>query len=317
LNHRDPKQILCKFCLFIFSLNFLLCVLCDSVVVFFDQEAPMSGCFPSMLILLLFVLSPVRGPVETDKPTGRPAEVEVRFHDGSTVRAVLQDNLEVLTPYGKLTVPIRDVRRIEFGLHLADGQGKKIDGLVSDLGGISHKNRAAASRELGVLGIKAYPALLQAARSTDLEIARRAKELLKPLQERIRAEQLRVEPDDIIHTTEFPITGRIVSRAIKARTACLGDVEVQICLVRSLHALAAGNQEARLSGTWLGNQNRPCGILQQGRCLLLVNEGGSAAIAEMTDANSLVVHTWGNLVGEIAKGGRTITWKNGAIWKRP
>jgi hypothetical protein len=277
----------------------------------------MSGCFPSILILPLFVSGSVRGPVETDRPAGKPATVEVRFHDGSTVRAVLQDNLEVLTPYGKLTVPIRDVRRIEFGLHLADGQGKRIDGLVSDLGGISHKNRAAASRELGVLGVKAYPALLQAARSTDLEIARRAKELLRPLQERIRAEQLRVEPDDIIHTTEFPITGRIVSRAIKARTACLGDVEVQICLVQSLRALAGNPEEPRLTGIWLGNQNRPCGILKQGSFLLLVNEGGGAAIGKLTDANHLIVHSWGDLVGELPKGGRTIAWKNGAIWKRP
>jgi hypothetical protein len=276
----------------------------------------MSGCFPSLLLLPLLVSGPVQGPAETDRLAGRPTEVEVRFHDGSIVRTVLRDNLEVLTAYGKLTVPIRDVRRIEFGLHLADGQGKKIDGLVSELGGKSYKNRAAAGRELSLLGVKAYPALLQAARSADLEIARRAKEILKPLQERIRAEQLRVEPDDIIHTTEFPITGRIVSRAIKARTACLGDVEIQICLVRSLRALA-GNEETRLTGIWLGNQGRPCGVLQEGRFLVLVNEGGGAAIGKLTDANHLVAHSWGDLVGELVDGGRTIAWKNGGAWKRP
>src|SRR4051812_20463831 len=38
----------------------------------------------------------------------RPGEVEVQFLNGSTVRMTLDaDTLEVLTPYGPLTVPLR------------------------------------------------------------------------------------------------------------------------------------------------------------------------------------------------------------------
>lgn len=49
---------------------------------------------------------------------------EVRFNDGSLVRmTILQDDLEVMTKYGKLTIPLKDIRRIDLGLHLPASNG--------------------------------------------------------------------------------------------------------------------------------------------------------------------------------------------------
>lgn len=50
--------------------------------------------------------------------TAKPHRAEIRLSDGSLVRVtILQDNLEVMTKYGKLTIPFADIRRIDFGLH--------------------------------------------------------------------------------------------------------------------------------------------------------------------------------------------------------
>src|SRR5262250_1406793 len=74
-----------------------------------------------------------QGQGKTDVP--RPNLAEVRFGDGSLVRVtILQDDLEVMTKYGKLTIPLREIRRIDFGLHLPDGVGQQIDQSIKLLG---------------------------------------------------------------------------------------------------------------------------------------------------------------------------------------
>ena len=49
-------------------------------------------------------------------------EVDVHFLNTSTVRmTVRSEHLEITTIYGKLAVPVRDIRLIEFGLHFPEG----------------------------------------------------------------------------------------------------------------------------------------------------------------------------------------------------
>ena len=60
---------------------------------------------------------------------------EVRFADGSVVRmTMLQDQLDVMTRYGKLSVPLADIRRIEFGLHMPTGLSEQISTSIKLLG---------------------------------------------------------------------------------------------------------------------------------------------------------------------------------------
>ena len=52
----------------------------------------------------------------------RPGETEIALLDGSVVRvAALFDKIDVVTSFGKLSVPREDIRAIEFGRHLPDG----------------------------------------------------------------------------------------------------------------------------------------------------------------------------------------------------
>src|SRR5262245_2400213 len=145
-------------------------------------------------------------PTNNSKEPPRPPQVEVRFADGSSVRmTVLQESLEIQTRYGKLTVPIHEVRRLELGMHMPEGVPERIEAAVRRLGSSSFREREDASQELVALGAYSYTAVHNASRSNDLEVAQRATEVIKKLREKLPADQLRLNPQDRIQTAEFPI----------------------------------------------------------------------------------------------------------------
>jgi hypothetical protein len=78
-------------------------------------------------------------------------------------------------------------------------------------------------------------------------------------------------------------------------------------------------EKSKWPGEWLmeGNADQPCAIFQQGRVLLFVNERGDFATGRITEATKVVVHGWGDLVGELTDEGKTISWGNDTRWKRP
>lgn len=180
------------------------------------------------------------------KEPPKPPHVEVRFADGSTVRmAVLQENLEVQTRYGKLTVPIHEVRRLELGMHMPEGVSERIETAVRRLGSTSFREREDATQELVTLGAYAYPAVHEAAKSADLEVAQRAADVIKKLREKVPADQLRLNPQDKIQTTEFLIIGRLGSSAIKARNVYFGDIQLKLCELHSIRWMS-GTGESEL-----------------------------------------------------------------------
>jgi hypothetical protein len=211
--------------------------------------------FAWSLLMPVVWLSPTVGQEAVKKNAPGSNDVEVRFQDESVVRmTILQENLEVLTKYGKLTVPARDMRRIVFGLHLADGVGKKVDTLIRGLGGNSFHDREVAGKQLLALGPKAYTALVAAARSKDPEIKERAQTLVKKLREQFPAEQLQAREDDIVQTSEFTIIGRVTPPAIRARTAYFGEPEIELSQLRTIRWLAQGARaEVTVDAARFGN----------------------------------------------------------------
>jgi len=171
-----------------------------------------------------------------NKDAPRANQAEVRLTDGSLVRMiVLQENLELMTKYGKLTIPFRDVRRIEFGHHVPDGVAPQINEAIKLMGSTVYKHREDAAKELVQLGVLAYPSVQQAARSGDLEVAKRAQVILARIGEKVAPEQLKIKIDDTVQTADFSITGRIVSPSIKVRSAHFGDFDLKLAELRSVH----------------------------------------------------------------------------------
>lgn len=169
-----------------------------------------------------------------------PAEVEVHFLNGSLLRLLVHsEKLEIDTEYGRLVVPVRDVRTIEFGLRYPDGAQAKIQAALNELGGGDFRTRDKAVKTLVELGPYSYPATLEASRSKILEVSQRAKQVLKQLEGKFSKADLKTTEMDKVVARSFPINGRILTSTLKARTDLFGDVELSLAKMGTLKSIAA------------------------------------------------------------------------------
>jgi hypothetical protein len=188
------------------------------------------------------VCLPVAGadPEPPKEPEKKPATkvgtpVEVRFLDGSVLKlTVLEERFSVTTAYGKLVVPLAAVRTIDFATRVPADLAKQIDAAIVDLGGDDFKKREEAGERLFDFGIAAYPALLEAAKGTNKEAARRADDLIMKIRDLYSEAQLEVRKHDVVVTADSKFTGKIEVDTVKANTAQFGSVTLQLGLVRSL-----------------------------------------------------------------------------------
>ena len=101
-----------------------------------------SRCHLALLGAALAVVCGAPGQEKAEKNSAQPDPngVEVRFADDSTVKMVLQHNsIEVATRYGKLSVPVGEIRSIEFGLRVPEETARRIDAAISRLGSCQMK----------------------------------------------------------------------------------------------------------------------------------------------------------------------------------
>jgi hypothetical protein len=188
------------------------------------------------LLLLAYSQGPhARSEPDRDEPKtpGKPAAgvhaVEVPCPGGTILKLVIRDDkLPVTTPYGKLTIPVADIRRIEFATRVSDEDAKRIEAAIAKLNHAQFQEREAASAELAALGIKAYPALLKATKHADPEVVRRAEELMAKVRETVADEDLVVRKYDVIHTEHSRVAGRIDLKTLKVGTPKLGDQQVKL-----------------------------------------------------------------------------------------
>ncbi len=229
------------------------------------------------LAILAGSLSLAQGQGKKDVP--RPNLAEVRFGDGSLVRmTILQDELEVMTKYGKLTIPLREVRRIDFGLHLPDGVGQHIDQSIKQLGSETYKERDEAVKHLVHYGPLAFPFLQRASRNPDPEVSQRASGVIKRITEKAAPETMRLKEEDYIQTIEFPVTGRILHPVIKAHSAHFGELSLKLSDLRTLFVRGtAGDSELVVDAVKFGSspdQWLDSGIVvDPSQRLLIIGEG--------------------------------------------
>ena len=101
---------------------------------------------------------PAEAP-KREKPDG-PPEFEARFVDDSVLKvSALESVLTVTTKYGKLTIPLADVVRIEVGFRFPDGVESQVERGVEALGAPAFRDREEAEKVLFKLGEYAVPAL--------------------------------------------------------------------------------------------------------------------------------------------------------------
>jgi hypothetical protein len=207
--------------------------------------------FSPLVALLAFAPGPLvaRADDRPSKPiAAEPPDVaDVRFADGSSVRMrIAQSAIDVTTRYGKLTVPVADIRRIEFGTRFPGGVREKIDAAIGKLTDADPKARQSAEAELRNHRELAYPALKRAAASADVDRALQATLLVRWLEEKVGPDKLKVRDQDTIHAAEFTVSGRIESPTLKGRTRYFGEVTVQVVELRSIRFLGGPGGETEL-----------------------------------------------------------------------
>jgi broad specificity phosphatase PhoE len=183
------------------------------------------------------------------KTAAIPGDVEIHFLNGSKVRMLVQsEKLEISTNYGKLAVPVKDIRSIEFGLHYPDDMETKIEGAIKSLGATDYREREKANALLIDLGPYSYPAVLQANRAKELpEVAKRAKEVVAKLQAKHPKKDLKTTTDDRVVTTHFTIVGRIMTTTVKAKTEYFGEQELNLAKMRTLRAMGGASLDTELT----------------------------------------------------------------------
>jgi hypothetical protein len=273
-------------------------------------------------ILLVCVLALAPKSASSQSPASTKTPAEFRFADGSVVRMLLlTDTIEVRTKYGSLNIPVSDIRRIEFGMHMPDSVRQRIDQSIRLLGSDAFKQREDAGKELVQVGHWAYAPLQKAAQSSDRELSLRAGAILKKLGETVSADALKMKEDDTIHTLDFAVVGLVTNPAIKASSPLFGDQQFKIGDIRSLHVHGGrGDAEFSLDSARIGSTNEPwldTGLTVDRHLRLIVSADGECDLWPQTPGQYVARprgyntpgkggnYLAGALIGKIGENGRT------------
>ena len=240
----------------------------------------------TLLGLALVLGGALAAPPDVREPAGdkekeKPAQgtvADVTMGDGSTVRVTLvSESVELETKYGKLKIPAADVRRIEFAYRAGRG-GEEGGGGGEALGSVEFEKREAASKELREIGLHAYPALEEAAKSPDAEVAKRGAALLGEIREKVPADDLTFPKKDRLVTAEFTVTGLITSPTLRAKTSYFGEADLKLADLRVFQAAGAGNDrkltvDAAKFGSAPNQWMETATVLERGESLHLTASG--------------------------------------------
>ncbi len=180
--------------------------------------------------------------MEQAEPASDPVDPDiVRLHlmDGSMITGKLSiAELQVETPYGTLTTPVRQLRSFTPGLINHPDLGKQIHDLIEALGSNQFETREKAQRALLKIGKPLRVELEKRLHDPDHERRTRIKGILDEFdedtdddsEESAGATQTIMERDQV-ETSEFTIVGRILTPTLSI-TSNYGPLTVKISDVR-------------------------------------------------------------------------------------
>jgi hypothetical protein len=207
-------------------------------------------------------------------------EAEVRFTDDSVMRmVVLQDKLEVVTRFGKLIIPTKEIQSIDFGVHLPDGLDQKVALAIEQLGHENYRTRETALRDLIAWGPYAFPQVYAATKSEDPEVIKRAILALDKMRTKHPARNLRLREEDVVATSTFTIVGRITTPVMRAKNANFGELDLKLPTLRSVRCLSSSFEtDVALDATRYGsmpNQWMDTGFEARSASRLLIVASGT------------------------------------------
>lgn len=189
----------------------------------------------------------VSNPAKSPPPASKPIDsepLEARFNDDSALKLkVLDKSIELITPYGKLIIPMAHIQQIDLATRLTDKEARRITQAIGGLADEDYDKREAATATLAELGEKAYLELVKVSNASHAEAARRAKVLIDKLRETVSEERLAASGYDIIHTAQSRIAGNLTAKTLRIATVQFGDLELKLADVRELRLASAAEPE--------------------------------------------------------------------------
>ena len=207
------------------------------------------GVAPSSLLALEELSEPAPAPsvAKPVKPPAKPLDsdgLEARFNDDSSLKLkVLDETIALITPYGKLVIPMAHIQQIELATRLTDAEARRITQAIGGLADEDYDKRETATATLAELGEKAYLELVKVSNASHAEAARRAKVLIDKLRENVSEERLAASGYDIVHTAQSRIAGNLTAKTLRIATAQFGDLELKLADVRELRLASAAEPE--------------------------------------------------------------------------
>jgi hypothetical protein len=191
----------------------------------------------TLLVSLAVVLAarlPAADPPTPTPPVAEP-QYEAKFLDGSVVMLTAGDaEVVVATKYGKLTVPLAAVKKLDIGFRYPAGVEAKVKAAVEELGSPDYTTREDAQRRLLGFGEYAVPAVKAGLKHPTPEVVERCGQILKGLTQRLPADQLDPRLVDVITTDESVIRGTIETPALKVKSKYFGEASIKLVDLREL-----------------------------------------------------------------------------------
>ena len=190
----------------------------------------------------------------SERPAPDPIDdqlVQLELWDGSTISGKLEvESLDIETSYGRLTVPIGQIKKVLPGLQSYPELKSRIDTLVESLGDKDFDVRESSQRELSGMGVMVLNLLEGYQNQGSAEQKKRLKEILVELQAiaddlldsgEFDSERTLSQKDTIV-TREFTIVGAIQTTDFLLQTK-FGDLTVKLNDIKAGDRTVFGGQE--------------------------------------------------------------------------
>jgi hypothetical protein len=197
----------------------------------------------AFLVIALLVIAGT-GPAQEKVPdNGKPPEspkaasMAVILYNGTLIRQLsFEGAVEIETPYGKMLIPAKEVRRIELGFRVPAEAAPKLEKALKNLTSDNFQAREAASQELIALGRLAFPSLQRMLKDKDLDTTQRIEKAIEEIRRKVPFDQLRETEEDLVTTKEATVRGRLLTNVFKGKAEHFGELTLPVAHVRELWA---------------------------------------------------------------------------------
>lgn len=163
------------------------------------------------------------------KADEKPPEIgwEVRTADGSFQKVTpVETELTLETKFGTVKVPMKEVKRLEFGLRPTEIQRKKLADALADVIGSSGRSREAGKEALVELGLLAYPEVTRALKTAPKEALPHLSLVHDKLKRLIGPDDDDPFDQDVVFTNDGSrLSGKMIPEAVRVK---FGETEKAI-----------------------------------------------------------------------------------------